>query len=286
MGRRGKPNQPTPREKQSYSPRRRSPRREQRRAPGPAPTSRPGTHSPAARHPLPAARASIQKTRGRPRRAVRGLTPDPGASKEGPSCRDAAPPAPHVPGAPPSAGTHSAPGTDSGPAPASRARGCPQSRHTRPQPRRPARTWRSGVRSSPAPAGLRTPAAAALYAHRAPPHNFGRLEEDSGRGGSGPGVRNTNRARQGRSRFFSTRRRRQHYPALPPRRPAQLPGARPRDPGRPTPRPCSSGPPPCPARTFGLERFPSSDWLRNGGWAGRRRAEGGGGSAPRLSPAL
>lgn len=88
-------NQPTPPEKQSHSPRQRRPRRGQKRAPGQPPPSSPSAEPLGAGHPRSAARpaqphaatAGVQ-TRGGPRRAAVGVTPDTWVCTQGPSNRD------------------------------------------------------------------------------------------------------------------------------------------------------------------------------------------------------
>ncbi|XP_073855184.1 uncharacterized protein [Macaca fascicularis] len=132
----------------------------------------------------------------------------------------------------------------------------------------PVRTWRSRARPA-----LRTPAAADPRARPAPPHNFGRVE-DPGRGGSWPGVGNTNRAPQETKRLSPGGGG--NNDAAAPRffhsAPCSSRSAGPRpQPAHSAPLPCGAATPPRPARTFGLECFPPPDWLRSGEWAGRRR---------------
>lgn len=173
MGRKRKPNQPTHLAGEAgHSPRRRGPRHQQKRAPRPPPPSSPSAEPMGALHPTSAARparphaatASVQ-TRGGPRRAARGVTPDTWVCKQVPSSRDDR--------------ELTLPRTPTAPSALTGTRG------GRPH-REPAATPRA------APPGPHAPGAPrlvppppwpplALCTSAAPPHNSGRVEEDSDR---------------------------------------------------------------------------------------------------------
>ncbi|XP_077798910.1 uncharacterized protein LOC144330584 [Macaca mulatta] len=295
-----KPTKPThPAGEAEPQPKTARPRREQGRAPRASPSIQSGREAygrvrqprplpaqscPAPPGPAPRVPASVQTNRDRPAASCQRDQPGPGVHR---GDTQAEPQPYSLPGAR-TAAVPAAPLVLT--AGAQRPEDARAARRPRPRPKPPAPSPPTAP-SATAPALQPRPPGAhlALQGSSRPPHARGRRSASTPGapsqlwtgGGSRTGrlvagSREYEPGTAGNQTIVPRRRgqQRRRRSVLFPLSPVQLPELGPSPPAGPLCSPTLRGrhpAPPRPARTFGLECFPPSDWLRSGEWAGRRR---------------